>query len=224
MRETDGSQLLSYKEVIARTGLPKSTLQWYVSLGIFPKPYVEREVERWIANPVKPKRPSDRERFEAKVEPVPMSGCWLWVGAIAWQGYGQFRYRGVTQLAHRASYRLYVGEIPEEMFVCHHCDVPECVNPDHLFIGTRQDNMRDMVEKDRHSPQRGESGWKAKLTDTDVLEIRQSAKHPADLSSIYGVAASTIFNIRAGRTWKHLLPTTPKTPSGVPTTGATTTS
>lgn len=80
----------------------------------------------------------------------PMSGCWLWTGSFFANGYGRFKEIGVTgQKAHRRSYEIHKGKIPEGMYVCHSCDNPPCVNPDHLWLGTNSDNMKDMVRKGR---------------------------------------------------------------------------
>ena len=89
------------------------------------------------------------ERIEEKSIPVTESGCWLWVGHISKDGYGRLRVAGKKELAHRASYRAFIGEIPDTLLVCHKCDNPSCVNPNHLFIGTHQDNMNDKVAKGR---------------------------------------------------------------------------
>ncbi len=86
--------------------------------------------------------------------------CWLWTGCIGKWGYGNFRLINKTVLAHRLSWMLHNGEIPNEMFVCHSCDNPACVNPDHLWIGTHQDNIDDMMEKGRYVSGTKGKTWK----------------------------------------------------------------
>lgn len=88
-------------------------------------------------------------RFESKYTPVTESGCWLWIGSVSSSGYGGFRYNKKMVSAHRASWMLHNGEISADMLVCHKCDTPLCVNPDHLFLGTQKDNMQDKLEKSR---------------------------------------------------------------------------
>lgn len=89
------------------------------------------------------------DRFEAKVERCPMSGCWLWTDAPNGSGYGRIFTGGRDVMAHRVSYEMHCGSIPDGLQVLHRCDTPACVNPAHLFLGTHDDNMADMKRKGR---------------------------------------------------------------------------
>ena len=150
-------------------------------------------------------------RFERGYIPEPNSGCWLWDGFLN-NGYGKFRMspreNGIG--AHRASWLLHKGEIPSGLLVCHKCDTPACVNPDHLFLGTFSDNMSDASRKGRMSWKPGEKrnlpvGEKhhgSKLKCEDVQAIRNSSDMGIDLAKKYNVAPVTISRIRRGMTWK----------------------
>lgn len=97
-------------------------------------------------------------RFADKVSPEPNSGCWLWTGSVGSHGYGQLSIPGkAPETAHRVSYRLHNGEIPAGMLVCHKCDNPVCVNPDHLFLGAPQVNALDCKAKGRNTKGRAKS-------------------------------------------------------------------
>lgn len=103
---------------------------------------------------------------------------------------------------HRLVFRAFVGEIPAKHVVMHTCDNPGCINPKHLKVGTHDDNMLDMVEKRRH--QWGQDHYKAKLTETQVREIREDKRLHKEIAAEYGIVRSTVSNIRAKRIWKHL--------------------
>lgn len=91
------------------------------------------------------------EYLESNYIPVPEAGCWLWTGGWTQKGYGEIKDRGkMVMSAHRFFYTKYKGTIPKGMCVCHKCDTPACVNPDHLFIGTHRDNAQDKISKGRH--------------------------------------------------------------------------
>jgi len=98
---------------------------------------------------------AQREYVESRVERIPESGCWIWMAAVQSKGYGSCHIKGAKEsLAHRISWTVYRGFIPSGMCVLHRCDVPSCVNPDHLFLGTKHDNSQDMVGKGRHGNQK----------------------------------------------------------------------
>ncbi len=146
------------------------------------------------------------ERFEKKFSPEPNSGCWLWFGATARMGYGSFCFNGITRTASRISWEIYRGPIPDGMHVLHKCDVPACVNPDHLFLGNRHDNMSDCVRKGRHKipHHAGEKNKAAKLTDAAVRKIRKSSDSTSTLAKKYGVDYTLIWQVRKRKIWKHV--------------------
>ena len=154
------------------------------------------------------------DRFEAKYIPEPNSGCWLWTGACLRQGYGAFgadtrrsaRAGLRSRRAHCFAWEHYRGPIPEGLHVLHKCDVPGCVNPDHLFLGTAADNAADKVAKRRQT--RGETAGMARLSEADVREIRAHLSRAwgasRRLAEAYGVSEATISMIRSGKRWRHV--------------------
>ncbi len=152
------------------------------------------------------------DRFTCKYV-VADNGCWLWTGATVGLSfnYGKFWIDGGYDKAHRAAYRLFVGPIPTGMWVLHHCDTPECVNPKHLFIGTRQDNVDDMLAKKRggqwKNPPRGNRRRDSKFTEADVLDIRRRCDNGESQGSVaksFGVGQSTISKIIRRQRWAHV--------------------
>ena len=146
-----------------------------------------------------------KDRFWQKVRKS--DGCWEWTAARNGYGYGIFGPNRKTFLAHRLSWSMAHGDIPDGLHVLHHCDNPSCVRPDHLFIGTAKDNVQDMIRKGRKvmGPfPRGEDHPNTTLTEEDVRAIRrrfESGESRSDLARAMGVCHSTICNILHGRTW-----------------------
>lgn len=144
-----------------------------------------------------------RERIEGGSVPEPNTGCWLWEGPYHSKGYGIL---SVRRYAHRVSYAVYRGPIPDGMFVCHRCDTPPCVNPDHLFLGTPLDNMRDMARKGRANrrwqhPGFGTAHPKSKLTSDQVAEIRRlrGTVAQSELARRFGVSGATVCHVQTGK-------------------------
>lgn len=151
------------------------------------------------------------DKFMSYVYPEPNTGCWLWAGGKNDDGYGKFRYLGVkikSSLAHRISYFFHKGEFDEKLCVCHTCDTPCCVNPQHLFLGTHHENMIDRSIKNRHGRKApiGSNAYHAKLTEEDVINIRSLAgkMYQVDIASMYGIKQATVSAIVVRKTWKHL--------------------
>lgn len=153
---------------------------------------------------------SPLEKFERKYIRKSLNECWLWIGAKSSWGYGNMRYEGRPSPAHRLSFTFYKGNIPKGMIVCHRCDVPACVNPHHLFLGTHQDNTNDKIKKGRQPPKTGEKNPRVKLRERDVKYIRERyvPRHykfsAVKLGKMFGVNATTICSAANGPNWKHL--------------------
>lgn len=157
---------------------------------------------------------NDLLRFELRVEPVPIAGCWIWTGVLDGHDYGKMWFRGGIEKAHRIAWQLFNGRIPDGAWVLHRCDTPACVNPSHLFLGDRVANMRDMAKKGRQVFQanpwkvrRGDRAAAAKLSEGDaitILERLRRGEHGAALAREYGVSKCTISALKVGRNWPHL--------------------
>lgn len=131
------------------------------------------------------------------------SGCTLWTGSV-WGGYGVFKHKGASLKAHRVAYELAHGELPAGMVVCHRCDQPLCINPDHLFIGTQKENIQDMVHKGRGPNRHGARNGRAVLTEDDVRYIRQSTETQASMAVRFGVTQAVISKAKLGQTWSSI--------------------
>lgn len=164
-----------------------------------------------------PKKPLE-ERFWEKVDkPSSEDACWLWTGSTVPFGYGQIGvvtdgvYRPIH--AHRVSWELHNGPIPDGMVICHSCDNPPCVNPKHLFLGTSADNNADAWAKGRaKTPFVAGSHYHAKLTEAQVIEIRQRYSAGGvlrrELAAEYGVSLGCIASVVSGRNWHYLIQNT----------------
>jgi len=150
----------------------------------------------------------DRQYIIDRSEPVTESGCWIWMAGRKSDGYGAVNFEGITTGAHRAAYTIFVGPIPRGMFVCHRCDVPPCVNPAHLFLGTNSDNMQDRDAKGRHRPVRGTTHPLAKLTEDRVRAIREryaaGGVYMRELAAEFGVSKTRVKDAIRQITWAHV--------------------
>lgn len=134
--------------------------------------------------------------------------CWTWTAAKDKDGYGLFKVRGKMVRAHRVAVYLATGKWPGKSLVCHVCDNPSCVNDEHLFIGTPQDNSSDMVRKGRSFIPAGESHPMAQLTAADVQAIRRRValgrETQAEIAADYGITHSNVSAIARRKSWRHV--------------------
>jgi hypothetical protein len=149
-------------------------------------------------------RASTRERLERNLIPEPNTGCFLWLGNVNNKGYGTMWTKDGVRKTHRVAYELSHGPIPESLCVCHTCDVPSCCNPDHLFLGTYDENNQDRVKKGRSGAPQGKDHGCAKLTEQQVREIRAAKGTQKSIADRYGVYQTLVSKIKRRVTWKHL--------------------
>lgn len=132
-----------------------------------------------------------------------VTGCWNWQRAKLNGGYGQCSIKGKRILAHRLSYQTFIGPLKKGKNVCHHCDNPRCINPEHLFLGTPKKNIKDAIKKGRFDPDRlstfSRNNRLRKLTDEQVKDIRVSNQKLRILADTYGVSLTAISLIRSGK-------------------------
>lgn len=161
----------------------------------------------------KPKTPE--QRFEIYAVPVPECGCWLWQGPLSHNGYARFKVAAKSVVGSRYAWERFRGPIPAGMEVCHKCDTRCCVNPDHLFIGTKMENEADKVRKGRQSRgekhsqsfktrARGERSGRAVLSSEQVIQIRSDTRSGRLIGLAFGISQTTVWHIKARRTWRHI--------------------
>ena len=143
----------------------------------------------------------DRIEINKKTE------CWEWTGTCFFNGYARAflssrKGKKYSQHANRMSYEVFIGNIPKNMMVCHKCDNPKCVNPEHLFLGSHKDNMADMVKKKRSVS--GNRHPNSKLKEKDIIKIRKSKESKLFLAEKYGVSICTIRDVLVRRTWNNV--------------------
>jgi len=145
---------------------------------------------------------SAKEYFFSKV--TEKNGCLLWHKADVKGGYGRSRFNGERMLAHRFSWKIHFSDPPKNMEVCHKCDTPLCVNPDHLFLGTHKENMLDASSKKRIKGPQGEKAYNAKINDLIATEILNSELPGNELAEKYSLTRDHISKIRKGKAWSHV--------------------
>jgi len=148
------------------------------------------------------RQPPPDVKFYSFYDVDPVTKCWIWNGRQDKDGYGIFYFSGGKERAHRFSYKLHYQIDPQDLMVCHHCDTPACVNPDHLFLGTCQDNLQDALQKGRFAI--GDLNGRSKLTPEQVKYALSSTESGASLARKWGVSRSTVNRIRRGQGWRNV--------------------
>lgn len=153
--------------------------------------------------------PHTVDNLRARCVVADPTGCWLWAGRKMRNGYGQVIVAGKNVLTHRRMWQLAFGPIPEGLFVCHRCDVRNCIAPHHLFLGTNLENMHDMIAKgrDRKRPLHGEAAPLSEMTDAQVVAARSCVDGGMTVTSVarlLGVGRSAVSLAITGRHYAHL--------------------
>jgi len=190
-----------------RARLAKWAIQWWRSPAHLPlevdsMPRKDPKTGRFVFG----KELTLEERFWPKVDIRGFDDCWEWIASKIPAGYGQIHNNGTMLRAHRVAWELMRGPIPKGLCLLHHCDNRACVNPNHLFLGTKADNMADMEAKGRRrsAPPRGVNSPNAKLTNEKVRAIRLSTLPQRVLAKMHGVHQSTIWTVKHRKSWSWL--------------------
>lgn len=149
------------------------------------------------------------ERIAQNTRHDEATGCLLWTGYKCGRngGYGRTRFWQKRQLVHRLAWQMEHGPIPDGMCVCHKCDTPLCVNVDHLFLGTQQENTADKVKKGRNARTLGETSGRAKVTSEQVIQMRKrraAGETPESIANDFGLSQGHVSAICNGKKWPHL--------------------
>jgi len=135
-----------------------------------------------------------------------LTNCVEWLGCKNEDGYGQINVNGKSLKAHRVAYEEHLGRIPEDLKVCHQCDNPSCINPQHLFLGTQKDNMQDCAKKGRIVALSGAASPHSKLSVDDIMKIRADTRLNSVIAEEFGVSKTQVSGIKNGTRGLHVPP------------------
>ena len=175
-----------------------------------PRQFVSHHQQRGYQKPGRWHKPAT-ERFWTNVVVKSPNDCWEWQAGKSKKGYGTFTMNGQRDYAHRVSYQLHYGPIPNDLCVCHSCDNRPCCNPAHLFLGTNADNSADMAQKgrakNRGQGNKGELHNLAKITESIALEIRErqaKGEQQTDITKRLGISKYIVWDVVHCKTWTHI--------------------
>lgn len=146
----------------------------------------------------------DETYFLSRSKKNDETGCVEWTRHIATTGYGTLKYRQKQWIAHRFAWQFYRGAIPDGMIVCHKCDNRKCINPEHLFLGTTQDNVTDKMNKGRFVPCIGERSGTAKLSELQIKQILADLRPQTKIAKSFGISQSNVSLIKSRLSWRHV--------------------
>lgn len=162
---------------------------------------------------MKAKIPDLKERLKSRIK-IDENGCWIWQGSKKENGYGNCGSGYPQQTSHRSAYQIFIGNIPDGLFVCHKCDVKLCCNPEHLFLGTNSENIKDAIKKGRikcvpnkSKGSKGEKNPKSKLDNYKVKRIRELIAKGFSISDVcrYAkISPSQVDRISKYKAWRHI--------------------
>ena len=144
----------------------------------------------------------NKQRFETFFTKT--ESCWDWEGSLRGKGYGGFRQNNKMYIASRVSYELYKNPIPEGLLVCHTCNNPKCVNPNHLYLGTYQENTQQAVKEGRQYIPKGVENGSAKLTEEQIFLIREDPRSQRTIAKEYGISQLHVSRIKRKISWSHI--------------------
>lgn len=182
-------------------------------LGILPKQLIAIRMKIKKAGFTFPRMRNDQRARRNTVDDVfafakPVeSGCWEWTKALSTKGYGVFTIEDRWTLAHRAAFISRNGPIADEMLVLHRCDNPKCINPDHLFLGSHSDNMKDCISKGRRPPKTGSRNKMSRFKEADIIEMRAMRSQGAmikDIAKKFSTSKNHVSAILNRRSWSHV--------------------
>lgn len=168
------------------------------------KPHYDEALRNGRISVIQVKGLSLKDRLALRSRIAEGTGCVEWQGSKDRDGYGLIGVGGSLVGTHRVAWEIENGPVPDGLNVLHKCDNPSCVNPEHLFVGTQLENVKDMMEKNRLASRKGVRNSSAKVTEEVVKAIRSDSRPSKQIAGAYGLNRNTVWLIKSGRSWSHV--------------------